>query len=316
LKILVTGGAGFIGSHLCERLLGEGNRVTALDNFDPYYEPSVKRANLAECLRADEFRLVDGDIRDESVVGAIFRDEEIELVVHLAAKAGVRASREDPVGFADVNVRGTQVLLESARRAGVKQFVLASSSSVYGNNNKVPFSEEDTVNEPISPYAATKRACELLGHVYYHLYGMTVTCLRFFTVFGPRQRPDLAIHTFARRMMRKERIPVYGDGSMQRDYTYIDDIVDGIQAAMKRESGYRIYNLGGSHPVRLDRLIAEIEKAMGVKAIIQRLPEQPGDVRQTYADIRRSQTELNYQPRTDLADGLKSFIAWLDKDKT
>jgi len=311
MKALVTGAAGFIGSHLCERLTSQGWDVAGLDNFDPFYSEAVKRRNVAGLLSSGKFELVEGDIRDAECVRSILASGDIDIIVHLAAKAGVRPSIEDPLGYQDVNINGTMVMLESAVKAGIKKFVFASSSSVYGNNEKVPFSETDNVDFPISPYAATKKAGELLCHTYSHLYGIDMTCLRFFTVYGPRQRPDLAIHKFARLIEAGEAIPVFGDGSMSRDFTYIDDIVDGVVAAMERCSGYEIYNLGESRPVRLDELIAAIEKALGKKAIINRLPEQPGDVKLTYADVTKAQKELGYSPKTEFSAGLARFVRWL-----
>lgn len=314
MKILVTGAAGFIGSHLCERLIGQGATVVGLDNFDPFYDAAVKRDNIGRLVQSPLFKLIEGDIRDKALVKTVFQQGNFDNVVHLAAKAGVRPSIQDPVGYVDTNINGTVVLLEAAREAKIKKFIFASSSSVYGNNKKVPFSETDNVDNPISPYAATKKAGELICYTYSHLYQMDITCLRFFTVYGPRQRPDLAIHKFARLIEQNKPIPVYGDGSMERDFTYIDDIIDGITAAMERCKGYAIYNLGESRPVRLDVLIAELEKALGKKAIINRQPEQPGDVNRTFADVQKAVRELNYQPRTHLADGLKRFVNWLRKE--
>ncbi len=311
MKALITGPAGFIGSHLCQRLLQDGWEVIGLDNFDDFYSPAVKRANIAACLDNDGFKLVEGDIRDGAVVEGILADGGVDIIVHLAAKAGVRPSIEDPVGYQDVNVSGTVVMLEAARRFGVNKFVFASSSSVYGNNEKVPFAETDNVDYPISPYAATKKASELLCHTYSHLYGIDMTCLRFFTVYGPRQRPDLAIHKFSRLIEAGEPIDVFGDGSMQRDFTYIDDIIDGVVAAMDRGRGYEIYNLGESRPVRLDELICRIEEALGKKAKINRLPMQPGDVKQTYADVTKAVERLGYQPKTEIEAGLARFVEWL-----
>ena len=314
MKALVTGAAGFIGSHLCERLTSQKWDVVGLDNFDPFYSEEVKRANVAGLVSSGRFELVEGDVRDAECVGSILGAGDIDIIVHLAAKAGVRPSIEDPLGYQDVNITGTMVMLESAVRNGVKKFVFASSSSVYVNHDKVPFSETDYVDFPISPYAATKKAGELLCHTYSHLYDIDMTCLRFFTVYGPRQRPDLAIHKFARLIEAGEAIPVFGDGSMRRDFTYIDDIVDGVVAAMERCSGYEIYNLGESRPVRLDELIIAIEKALGKKAIINRLPEQPGDVKQTYADVAKAQKELGYSPKTEITGGLDDFVRWLREE--
>lgn len=310
MNVLVTGGAGFVGSHLCGALIDRGDRVTALDSFDDFYDPAVKRSNLSALAGAAGFSLVEGDIRDESIVDKAMADGHVEMVVHLAARAGVRPSLEKPLLYESVNVGGTTLLLEAARRRGIGNFVFASSSSVYGNNQKIPFCETDNVDFPISPYAATKKAGELLCHTYHHLYGMSVSCLRFFTVYGPRQRPDLAIHKFTRLIEAEREIPVYGDGSMMRDYTYVDDTVAGVVRAMDRCDGYRIYNLGNNHPISLSDLIRAIEQAVGKKAKIDRLPAQPGDVVRTYADISRARDELGYDPRTTLGDGLAAFVRW------
>ena len=309
-RILVTGGAGFVGSHLCEALLRDHYEVIALDNFDDFYDPKIKRRNLEAALASERFHLVEGDIRDAELVEQVL-GQGVDGVVHLAARAGVRPSIQRPVLYAEVNVGGTAVLLEACRRHGVSKFVFASSSSVYGNNEKIPFVESDSVDDPISPYAATKKAGELLCHAYHHLYGMAVTCLRLFTVYGPRQRPDLAIHKFARLMEAGRPIPVFGDGSVMRDYTYIDDIVDGITRAMARCDGYRIYNLGESRPVAWSDLITSLEAALGQKAIIDHQPRQPGDVNRTYADVTLATRDLGYNPSTDLRSGLEKFVQWL-----
>lgn len=311
MKVLVTGSAGFIGSHLCERLLAEGNVVVGLDNLDDFYDPAVKRTNMSKSKSCDKFQFVEGDIRDPGCIDDVLNSGDIDIVVHLAAKAGVRPSIEDPAGYQDVNITGTIVLLEGVKRYGVRKFVFASSSSIYGNNKKVPFSESDNVDFPISPYAATKKAGELICHTYSHLYDIDMTCLRFFTVYGPRQRPDLAIHKFCKLIEAGQAIPVFGDGSMMRDFTYIDDILDGVTAAMKKPCGYEIYNLGESRPIRLDELISRIEDALGKKAIIERLPNQPGDVNQTYADVSKAKKELGYEPATQIEVGLKRFVEWL-----
>lgn len=311
MTILVTGGAGFIGSHLCEALLQRQHKVVALDSFDDFYEPAVKRTNLAKCDGAADFSLVEGDIRDTDTIDTLLHEHGVDVIVHLAARAGVRPSIEQPVLYQDVNVGGTAVLLEAARLHGVRKFIFASSSSVYGNNKKVPFAESDNVDFPISPYAASKKAGELLCHTFHHLYGMDITCLRFFTVFGPRQRPDLAIHKFARLIEAGRPIPVFGDGTMMRDHTFIDDIVDGVLRAIDQCAGFAIYNLGNSHPVSLADLIAAIEQALGKKATIDRQPPQPGDVDRTFADASRARKELGYVPRTALADGLHRFVDWL-----
>ncbi|MBN1818381.1 MAG: GDP-mannose 4,6-dehydratase [Sedimentisphaerales bacterium] len=315
MKALVTGAAGFIGSHLCERLVRNGWKVIGLDNFDSFYSPDVKWNNIAGLRKNDMFELMQGDIRDEHAVASILADGGFNCIVHLAAKAGVRPSIEDPVGYQDVNINGTVVLLEAARKHNIPGFIFASSSSVYGNNKKVPFCETDNVDFPISPYAATKKAGELLCYTYSHLYKIDMTCLRFFTVYGPRQRPDLAIHKFARLIEQGRPIPVFGDGSMRRDFTYIDDIIDGVVAAIEKCKGYNIYNLGESRPVRLDELIGRIETALGKKAILDRHPMQPGDVDQTYADVNKAVQELGYNPRTEIAQGLKRFVDWLRSDQ-
>lgn len=306
--ILVTGAAGFIGSHLCERLLSTGRRVVGLDCFDTFYDPAIKRRNLAECLTNGNFRLVEGDIRDAAAVESAMGG--CDMVVHLAARAGVRPSIEDPLLYQDVNIRGTNIILETMRRLKLDRLVFASSSSVYGNNRKVPFSEKDNVDFPISPYAATKKAGELLCHTYHSLFKMDIMCLRFFTVYGARQRPDLAIHKFTRLIDGGQPIPVFGDGSMKRDHTYIDDIISGVMAAIERCGGFHIYNLGESRPVSLSDLIAAIERALGKKAIIDRQPLQPGDVDQTYADVSLARAELGYQPTTDIDTGLAQFVKW------
>jgi UDP-glucuronate 4-epimerase len=309
--VLVTGGAGFIGSHVCEALLARGDRVVALDNFDDFYDASIKRRNLTASAKHATFTLIEGDIRDADAVGATIVAHGVDTIVHLAARAGVRPSIENPLLYQDVNVRGTNVLLEAARAHRVGRFVMASSSSVYGNNDKAPFSEDDRVDHPISPYAATKKACELIAHSYCHLFDMNVTCLRLFTAYGPRQRPDLAIHKFARLIEAGRPIPVFGDGSTSRDYTYVADIVDGVLRAVDRCSGYRLYNLGESRPVSLSDLIKSIERALGRSAVVDRRPMQPGDVNRTYADIGRATAELGYDPKTDIDTGLAHFVTWL-----
>ena len=309
MKVLITGAAGFIGSHLCERLLAGGWNVVGVDNFDDFYDPGIKRENIKICLENPDFRLVEADIRDSAAMDGAVGDD-IDVIVHLAAKAGVRPSIEQPLLYADVNVNGTMVLLEAAKKHKIGKFVFASSSSIYGNNRKVPFSEEDNVDFPISPYAATKKACELLCHTYHHLENMSVTCLRYFTVYGPRQRPDLAIHKFAKLIEQGRAIPVYGDGSMMRDFTYIDDIIDGTTAAIEKCNGFNIYNLGESQPITVNDLIAEIEKALGKKAVRESLPPQPGDVERTYADVTKAEKDLGYKPSTSIRDGLEKFTAW------
>ncbi len=313
MKVLITGAAGFIGSHLCERLLDDGRQVVGVDNFDDFYDPQIKRRNIANCLKNKNFQLVEADIRDRSAISDAVGDG-VDIIVHLAARAGVRPSIAQPLLYADVNVNGTTALLEAAKKQRIGKFIFASSSSVYGNNEKVPFSEDDNVDFPISPYAATKKACELICHTYHHLYGISITCLRFFTVYGPRQRPDLAIHKFARLIEQGKPIPVYGDGTMSRDFTYIDDIIDGTVAAMEKCAGFNIYNLGESRPITVNDLVAEIEKALGKKAIKEHVPPQPGDVKRTYADVTKAVSELGYNPKTKIEDGLAKFVTWLRKN--
>ncbi|MHC4084676.1 MAG: GDP-mannose 4,6-dehydratase [Planctomycetota bacterium] len=310
MKVLITGAAGFIGSHLCERLLGDGHVVLGVDNFDEFYDPQIKRSNIADCLENENFELVEADIRDRAAMGDVI-GRGFDVIVHLAAKAGVRPSIDQPLLYADVNINGTGILLEAAKEQGVDKFIFASSSSVYGNNEKVPFSEDDNVDFPISPYAATKKAGELICHTYHHLYGISLTCLRFFTVYGPRQRPDLAIHKFAGLIEQGKPISVYGDGTMSRDFTYIDDIIDGTVAAMEKCAGFNIYNLGESRPITVNDLIAEIEKALGKKAVKENVPPQPGDVERTYADVTKAVKELGYNPTTTIEEGLAEFVTWL-----
>lgn len=311
--IAVTGAAGFIGSHLCAALLARGDRVVGIDCFDDFYAPALKQDNISAFADSAAFRLIRADIRDAAAMNAALAGAD--AIVHLAARAGVRPSIEQPVLYTDVNVNGTAVMLEAARQAGVARFVFASSSSVYGNNPKVPFAESDRVDNPISPYAATKKAGELLCHTYAHLFGMNITCLRFFTVYGPRQRPDLAIHKFARLMRAGKALPVFGDGSTSRDYTFIADTVDGVLRALDRCRGYHIYNLGESEPVTLNELIAALENALGCKAQIDRRPMQSGDVERTYADIELARGELGYEPATSLTEGLRQFAEWLHDAK-
>jgi UDP-glucuronate 4-epimerase len=316
-NILVTGGAGFIGSHLVDRLLAEGGwRVTAVDDFNDFYDPALKRANVAAHLRRDDYRLVEADIRDAGALARVFGGAEFDCVVHLAARAGVRPSLSEPLLYNETNVTGTLRLLELARAHGVRQFVFGSSSSVYGINAKVPFSEEDPIRQPISPYAATKAAGELLCHAYAHLYGVRCVALRFFTVYGARQRPDLAIRKFARLISEGKPIPVFGDGTTRRDYTYVDDIIAGVRAAVDYEATmYEAINLGESRTVELRELIALLEKELGREAVIDRRPTQPGDVPQTFADISKARRLLGYDPRTQIEDGIRKFVRWFNEQK-
>lgn len=314
--ILVTGVAGFVGSHVAEALLARGERVVGLDNLDPYYDLGLKRKNLQSvdnAGRAAGFEFVEADICDADAMRAVFNRVRPVGVIHLAAKAGVRPSIADPVGYTRVNVLGTGVLLEEARRAGVGRFVMASSSSVYGNQTKTPFSEEDDVSRPISPYAATKKACELIAHTHWHLTGMPTACLRFFTVFGERQRPDLAIMHFMRAIAAGETIRMFGSGTTSRDYTYVGDIARGVLAAYDRvhEQGYRVWNLGHSTPVTLADMIATIARVVGKDARIEHKPAQPGDVETTYADLTRSGRELGYRPEVSFEEGVRRQWAWV-----
>jgi UDP-glucuronate 4-epimerase len=309
--ILITGGAGFIGSHLADRLLAAGRKVAIIDNFDPFYAPEIKQSNIAAARRAPDLTFVEGDIRDADLLERTFNRLRPARVVHLAARAGVRPSIQDPAGYADFNVTGTARVLEAARRSGVRRFLFGSSSSVYGACREVPFREDMRVDHPVSPYAATKKAGEELAFAYHHLYGMEVCCLRFFTVYGPRQRPEMAIHKFTRHIDRGEEVPVYGDGSSSRDYTYVDDIVDGLLAALERPlPGWSVYNLGESATTPLGDLLALIEKALGKKARLKRLPEQPGDVPTTFADLTLARRDLGYAPRVPVAEGIPRFVEW------
>ena len=311
MNFLVTGGAGFIGSHVCERLLELGHAVWSLDDLNDFYDPAIKRRTLAEiATRRKGFTAVEGDLLDVRLVRELFASVQFDQVIHLAARAGVRPSLQDPALYQRVNVEGTTYLLEAARTHRVKKVTIASSSSVYGVNAKVPFSEDDAIFSPISPYAASKLACEALGHVYHHVYGMDVVMLRFFTVYGARQRPDLAIHKFCRLIEFGKPIPVFGDGSTARDYTYISDIVDGVMAVTKKEFGYQIFNLGESQTVKLSHLIEGLERAMGKKAVIDRQPPQLGDVPITYANIGKARSLLGYSPCVKIEQGLPLFVGW------
>lgn len=314
-NILVTGGAGFIGSHLVDRLLGDGEAcVTVVDNFNDFYDPAIKRANVAAHLERDDFELVEGDIADSRAMNDLFARAGFDCVVHLAARAGVRPSLEDPLAYEDSNVRGTFILLEAARRTRVPKFIFGSSSSVYGVNSEVPFSEDDPIAHPISPYAATKIAAEAACHVYSHLYDLRVVCLRLFTVYGARQRPDLAIHKFARLISQGQPIPIFGDGSTQRDYTYIDDVIAGVVAAMRYDqSQFEVINLGESQTVELRQLVELLERALGKRAILDHRPPQPGDVPVTYADVSKARNLLSYDPQTNIEAGIDRFVEWFKK---
>jgi len=311
-QILVTGGAGFIGSHLVTRLLSENAwNVSVVDDFNDFYSPAIKRRNADAFLQDPRFTLYEADIRDAGFLRVIFEENKFDAIVHLAARAGVRPSLAQPKLYAETNINGTLNLLELAREFEIKQFVFGSSSSVYGINNKIPFAEDDRIHQPISPYAATKAAGELLCHSYSHLYGIRAVCLRFFTVYGARQRPDLAIHKFSKLIWEDKPIQVFGDGTTRRDYTYVDDIIQGVRAAIDYDaSDYEIFNLGESQTVELRSLIELIEENLGKKAIIDRQPLQPGDVPQTFADISKSRELLNYNPQTKIEEGIRKFTEW------
>ncbi len=315
MNVLVTGGAGFIGSHVCERLLALGHAVWAFDDLNDFYDPQLKLRNLREIRAlAKPFEFQQGDITDPDALEVLLRRARFDLIIHLAARAGVRPSLAEPALYQRVNVEGTVNVLEAARRHGVQKIILASSSSVYGINSKVPFAESDPIFSAISPYAASKLACEALGHVYHHVYGMDVVVLRFFTVYGPRQRPDLAIHKFARLIRAGQPIPIFGDPERSaRDYTFISDIVDGVIACTRENFGYEIFNLGDAHPVTLGRLVALLEAALGRKARLEHLPPQPGDVPVTYADISKARARLGYQPRVPIEEGIRRFVDWFLK---
>lgn len=316
-NILVTGGAGFIGSHLVDHLLKEGGwSITVVDDFNDFYSPEIKRANVAGHLKHENYKLVEADIRDYTAMEKVFADGKFDVVVHLAARAGVRPSLSEPILYTETNILGTQNLLELSKKHEIPQFVFGSSSSVYGVNQKVPFAEDDRIHQPISPYASTKAAGELLCHTYSHLYGMRIVALRFFTVYGARQRPDLAIHKFAKLISQGKPIQMFGDGTARRDYTYIDDIIQGVRAAIDYDkSQYEIFNLGESQTIELKELILLLERSLDMHAEIDRQPMQPGDVPITFADISKSREMLGYDPTTKIADGIPKFVEWFRSTK-
>lgn len=307
---LVTGGAGFIGSHVVEALLARGERVLCVDNFDSFYDPAIKRRNIAGAVASAKYTLIEGDIRDQTAMDKLCEAHGVTRIFHGAARAGVRPSIADPFLYEDVNVRGTMVMLEVARRRPLTTFVFASSSSVYGGLPTVPFSETAALSRPISPYAATKLAGELICYTYHHLYGTPITCLRFFTVYGPRQRPEMAIHQFVRQIEDGQPVRMFGDGGARRDFTYIEDIVQGVVAALDRPFPFEVFNLGESATIELRALIGLIERALGKPARIEQLPDQPGDVPVTYADISKARTMLGYRPTTPVAEGVTRFVEW------
>jgi len=310
MKVLVTGAAGFIGSHLVDRLLACGHRVLGLDNFNQFYDPAIKASNLTEALAHERFELVRGDICDQKLVNEVFERFKPDRLVHLAAWAGVRPSIENPSIYSDVNLGGTVTLFQACRHHGVSRISFASSSSVYGDREQVPFRESDDVSTPISPYAATKRAGELLAYTWHHLFGLHIHCLRFFTVYGPRQRPEMAIAKFVKAIDEGETVTLFGDGNSARDYTYIDDIIDGLLRSVENVDGYQIYNLGNSTPTRLLDLVKMIGEALDKTPVLSFLPMQPGDVSRTYADVQRARSDLGYVPRTAMEDGIRKYVAW------
>lgn len=309
-RLIVTGAAGFIGSSLSDSLLNSGYYVLGVDNFDPFYDKALKERNIAHALKSPRYQFRDGDIRDSDFIDGCFSDFRPDVIVHLAAKAGVRPSLSDPELYLDVNVMGTLNILEMMKKNSIGKMIFASSSSVYGNNRKVPFSENDNVDYPVSPYAASKKAGELLCHTYHHLYNLDIFCLRFFTVYGPRQRPDLAIHKFVKALLNYEVITLYGDGTTSRDYTHIDDIVRGISAAIERVKGFEIFNLGNSKPISLTDLVRLLEKSTGREAYLKYLPMQNGDVERTFADISKARTGLSFNPEIDLETGINNYLKW------
>jgi len=316
MNFLVTGGAGFIGSHVCEALLDAGHHVWALDDLNDFYDPQVKQRNLREIATPGKpFHFHAGDLTNVATVNELFASVKFDQVIHLAARAGVRPSLEQPALYQRVNVEGTVNILEAARQTGVKKITIASSSSVYGVNAKTPFAESDPIFSAVSPYAASKLACEALGHAWHHLYGMDVAMLRFFTVYGPRQRPDLAIHKFTKLIDAGKPIPVFGDGSTARDHTFITDILAGILACTRKEFGFEIFNLGESQVIRLDKLISLIETALGKPAVIDRQPLQPGDVPITFADISKAERMLGYQPQVKAEQGIPRFVEWFRQNR-
>jgi UDP-glucuronate 4-epimerase len=308
--ILVTGGAGFIGSLLIDNLLKMGDNIVCIDNLNEFYNPSIKKLNQVDHYEYDHYEFYKGDILDERLVKSIFKKHDIEIVIHLAAMAGVRPSISSPSLYTDVNIIGTRIILDAMVDSGVERLIFASSSSVYGNNKKIPFSEDDSVDCPISPYAATKKMGELLCHAYHHIYELNISLLRFFTVYGPRQRPEMAIHQFVRNVLKGEPIIVFGNGSTARDYTYIDDIIDGIIQSIESDDRYMIYNLGNSEPIKLSNLISIIAETTGVDPILEYQEIPKGDVLQTYADINRAQNNLKYDPKTGMQDGIAKFVKW------
>ena len=310
MQTLVTGGAGFIGSHLVDRLVSRGDDVVVLDDFNDYYDPQLKRRNLEAAAESGRVSIVEGDIRRPGVLDVACRDRGIDIIVHLAARAGVRPSIHDPLLYVDVNCRGTWCVLEAARRHGIRRFVFASSSSVYGDEAKPPFREDAPISSPLSPYAATKAGAELFCRTYFNLHGISSNVLRFFTVYGPRQRPKMAIRKFVSLISEGKQIPFYGDGTSERDYTFYTDIIDGLVAAIDRDLGFEIINLGECRTTSLTRLVALIEECVGRKALLEKLPDQPGDMKITCADISKAKRLLDYNPGTPVEEGIRLFVDW------
>ena len=309
-NVLVTGGAGFIGSHICQRLLDRGDAVICLDSFEPDYDPALKRSNIAALTERAGFDLIEGDIRDKSLLDHVAKTRRIEAVMHLAARTGVRSSMTSPAAYADVNFHGTAQILEMARDYSIENFIFASSSSVYGDRIETPFKESDSVDQPASPYAATKSAGELLCNSFNQIFGINISCLRYFTVYGPRQRPGMAIHRFCSMIMQGKPVSMYGDGSSERDYTYIDDIVDGTLLALDKCAGFEIFNLGNHQGIRLDELIEGIGRSCDLEYSIERQPEHSGDVSKTCACLEKSRARLGYEPKVSIAEGLDRFVNW------
>ncbi len=313
MNILITGGAGFIGSHLCEKLIDLNHKIICIDNFNNYYNPKIKENNLKNIIDNKNFTLYRLDILNKEKINEIFSSQKINIIIHLAARAGVRSSLSNALLYEAVNVQGTINLLEACKDYGIKKFIFASSSSVYGDNKKVPFSEDDNVGNPVSPYAATKKSGKLICYTYHYLYDISILCFRIFTVYCPRKRPEMAIHKFTRHILEEKPIEVYGNGTSSRDYTYIDDIISGIISSLDKINGYEIINLGNSKPINLLKLINLIEKAISCKAVIKYADAQPGDVFTTYADIRKAKKMLKYQPETSIEEGIENFIKWYKK---
>ena len=315
MNIIVTGGAGFIGSYICEKLINLGFRVICIDNFDDFYSPEIKEDNIRGIINNNNFKLYRSDICNLDGLEEIFLKNDIEVVIHLAAKAGVRPSIKNPLIYQKVNVLGTMNLLECCKKYNIPKFIFASSSSVYGESKKIPFSEDDNVDHPVSPYAATKKAGELICYTYHSLYKISVYCFRFFTVYGPRQRPEMAIHKFTRQVLSGREIEIYGNGSSYRDYTYIDDVVSGVVNSMDKIKGFEIINLGNSDTIKLIDLVKLIETATGEKAILKFVNRQPGDVSMTCAVIRKARKMLKYFPETSIGEGLTKFVSWYKEKK-